>query len=316
MWFWLAAAHAAPVGYWHPDDLGPLSNRFVDTSEKLRGPFEARSASAEQLAAALREYQEALDLLGSRAPAAERERLEGLQHEFQRQHAVLQQFADELIADYDTVFMSAVERAVVARGEVVQCAAELRQGPSLPGVPSRTVPNPECTGENLNASLASTVDADPALEAGLADILSRPWPTLALESAQQAPIGGGERWLSVRDLMVAGVRDRLRAIDLHDDEARDRIDAAIESGASTEALKALGPEADRIDAETAAARAALAAPILAAAEKRMAKKWAAEPATGWCANPVPLGACTGTDASRELVGRLVDDKKVKQAFGS
>src|SRR5688572_10535987 len=101
MWFWLAAAHAAPVGFWHPEDLQPLSRRFMETSQKLQEPFEDRSTAAERLAGAVREDQEAVDLLGPRAPAAERDRLDAARHEFQRQHAVLQQFADELISDYD-----------------------------------------------------------------------------------------------------------------------------------------------------------------------------------------------------------------------
>jgi hypothetical protein len=241
--------------------------------------------------------------------------LDALQHEFQRQHAVLQQFADELITDYDTVFMAAVERAVVARGEVEQCVSAIKKGPDLPGVPSRATPNPDCKGENLNASLASTVDTDAVLQAALTEILARPWPTLGLEREPQEPVGGTDRWLSVRDLFVAGARDALHEIEIRDDEARGRIEAAIESGASTEELKKLGPEADRIEAETAAARAALAAPVIAAVEKLMAKRWASEPATGWCANPVLLGGCAGQDQSRDLVGRLIDEKKVKKAFG-
>ncbi|MCB9698749.1 MAG: hypothetical protein H6738_18350 [Alphaproteobacteria bacterium] len=64
---------------------------------------------------------------------------------------------------------------------------------------------------------------------------------------------------------------------------------------------------------TAAARAALAAPVLEAAANAMAR-WKREAPAAWCANPEVLGGCTGMDASAELVGRLVDDKRVQKAF--
>ncbi|MEQ1502080.1 MAG: hypothetical protein ABMB14_07605 [Myxococcota bacterium] len=315
MWVWLATAvSAAPVGHWHPDDLAPISTRFASSSEKLQQPFEARSTAADQVAAALREYRESLDLLGDAAPAAERERLDQLEQEFQRQHAVLQAFADQLVGDYDAAFMAAVDRAVKARGEVEQCPSTVRAGPSIPGIPPKVAPNPDCHGADLNASLASTVDTDPELGAALDEILGRPWPTVAVDRTPQAPIGGGARWLGVHDLVVAGARAELQDIEITDDQDRGEIDAAIESGATIDQLKLLEPKAKAIEARTAGARAALAAPVLAAANKTIAKKWASEPATGWCANPRLLGGCTGDDAARDLVARLLDDKRVAKAF--
>jgi hypothetical protein len=323
MWWMVAvAAIGAPGGFWHPDDLASLSERYRTSAEQLQGPFEAQSSRAEQLAAALRQYREGLDLLGSRAPAPERERLEQLEKVFQRQHATLQVFADRLVADYDGAFMDAVGRAVAARGgEVVECEATLAQGGGpggrvLPGVPSRRVPNPDCAGEDLNAALAAAVDADGALEAQVAEILGRDWPEVGVEPAAQAPVGGGERWIEVRDLMMAGAREPLQAIDRRDDEARGRIEAAIEQGATVDQLREMAPEAERIESETAAARAALAGPVLAVAEARIAKKWSSEPGVGWCANPGPLGGCIGQNATRELVSRLLDDKKVAKALAS
>lgn len=318
MW-WLvsAVAQAAPGGFWHPADLAPVSERYRTSAEELQAPFEERSAASERLAAALRHYRENLDLLGDRAPAGERARLEGLEREYQRQHAELQAFADQLVADYDAAFMGAVERAVAAHGgEVVQCEATVSQGRALPGVPTRRAANPDCAGENLNAALAAAVDGDAALAGQLEAILGRGWPAVALESAAQAPVGGAARWIEVRDLLMAGARGALQRIDQRDDDARGKIEAAIEQGASVEALRELTPEAERIEAETAAARAALAAPVLAAVEARIAKKWASEPPVGWCANPPALGGCTGEDATRALVSRLVADKKVAKVLAS
>ncbi|MEQ1572116.1 MAG: hypothetical protein ABMA64_41190 [Myxococcota bacterium] len=314
MWTLFAVAHAAPVGFWHPDDLAPLSAVFVASSERLQGPFEQRSSDADRLAAALNQYREALDLLGERAPAAERARLEALEKEYNRQHAVLQQFADQLVSDYDAAFTGAVERAASSKGEVVQCAATVRSGPALPGMPSRAQSNPDCPGANLNAAIAAVVDADAGLKAALDEILSRPWPEIGLESAAQAPIGGQERWMAVRDLMVAGARERLQQIVAADDEARDAIEAAIEEGSTLEQLTALEPAAKKIEGDTAAKRASLAGPLLELVEARIAKKWKGEVAPGWCANPEPLGGCTGADESRALVARLVEDPKIAKAF--
>jgi hypothetical protein len=315
MWVWFAAALAEPIGHWHPDDLAPRSTVFRSSSEKLQEPFGARSTSLEQLALALREYREGLDLLGASASAAERDRLDQLEKDFERQRVVLQTFADELVADYDEAFMAAVQRALTTHGgEIEECLDKIADGPAIPGMTAREKKNPDCHGPDLNSSLATTVDSDPELTASLTEILARPWPAVALEHAPQAPVGGTERWLLVRELFVAGTREELKAIDQEDDQARMRIEAAIEQGASVEALKKLEPEVQRIEAETAARRAALAGPVLTVANQRMAKKWVGEASTGWCAQPVLLGGCTGKDSSKELVSRLIDDPKVAKAL--
>lgn len=314
---WAAPKAQGPVGFWHPDDLAPLSQRFVSSSEKLQEPFGLRQNDADRLAGALRQYREALDLLGPAAPAAERERLERMEHTFQREHAVLQAFADQVVDDYDAAFMAAVERAVTGLGgEVRQCEAEVvtaTSGPRIPGMKPASQPNPDCVGENLNARLAAVVDADPALTAAIDQILARSWPSLTVDAEPQAPIGPSGRWLWVRDLMVAGARDALTAIDRADDDARAKFEASVEEGASPEALAALAPEARKVTEQTAAARAALAAPVLEAAAGAMSR-WKGESPAGWCANPALFGGCTGDNQSRDLVGRLVDDKKVQKVF--
>jgi hypothetical protein len=309
-------AWAAPAGHWHPDDLAPLSKRFVSSAERLQASMEAPQSSADRMAAALREYQEALDLLGASAPAADRERLAALERQYRAEYAALQRFADQVITDYDEAFTASVERAVAGFGEVHQCPSRIAGpggGPRIPGAPPASQPNPECLGEDLNAALAARVDEDAALTAAVDEIVARAWPAVTVAAEPRPPVGGGERWLSVRDLMVAGARARLRAIDDQDDELRAPVEAKLEDGATAAQVAAMAPEVERIEQQTAAARAALAAPVIAAADVAFAK-WKGEPATGWCANPAALGGCTGTNASRELVGRLVDDKKVAKSF--
>lgn len=317
MWLWLAAAHAEPVGHWHPDDLAPRSTVFRDTSLRLQEPFTDRSNDTERLAVALRQYREALDLLGTRAPEVERERLEALEKTFGRERAALDAFANTIITDYDLVYMAAVQRALAAHGgEIEECEDQQPVGPAMPGMPSRTQKNPDCHGPELNGSLAQSVDSDPELKAALDEILSRPWPTITIAVQQAAPVGGGDRYLLVRDLFVAGAKATLKAIDQEDDDARMKIEAAIEGGASVEELKRLEPEAAKIEAQTAEKRATLADNVLTTASARIAKRWVGEAGTGWCANPVLLGGCTGQNATSELVSRLLDDRKVAKALAA
>lgn len=319
MWLWAGAVAMAadPVGFWHPDDLAAVSKLYTTSSEQLQDPFVERQKELERTAAALREYRVALDLLGDRAPATERARLESLEAVHARNHAALSGFADQLVTDYDTAFTAAVERAAAARGPVTRCAAHVPVaggGPRIPGAPARWQANPECKGADLNAALAAAVDADAGARAAIDEILQRPWPLGEVPSPEaMAPVGGGERWLRVVDLLRAGARGALARVDADDDDARDAVEAKMEAAGSEAELSALVPEVKAIEAHTAAARAALAAPVLGVAEARMAK-WKGEPPVGWCANPSVLGGCSGADASNDLVARLVADKKVAAAF--
>ena len=60
---WAAPKAQGPVGFWHPDDLAPLSQRFGSSSEKLQEPFGLRQNAEDRLAGALLQYREALDVL-------------------------------------------------------------------------------------------------------------------------------------------------------------------------------------------------------------------------------------------------------------
>jgi hypothetical protein len=319
MWLLVGAVAwgADPVGYWHPDDLAGLSGLYASSSEQLQAPFGARNQELERAAAAIREYRVALDLLGDRAPAAERARLEALEAAHAENHAATQRFAGQLVEDYDRAFTAAVERAAAAVGVVAQCEGEIplpSSGPRIPGSPRKTMPNPACVGRNLNADLAKAVDADSAANTAIGAIVARPWPALAPVAVEAQPVvGEGERWLRVVDVLRAGARGALTALDRQDDDAREVVEAAMEQATTEAELQALVPKVEAIEAETAAARAALAAPILAVAEARMAK-WKGEPTTAWCANPSALGGCSGADAGVDVLAKLVADKKVAAAF--
>lgn len=312
----ISTAFAAPVGYWHPQDLAAQSQLFARANDAAAATWEQLSRRSDSYARALRDHREALDLLGDRAPAAERERLAALEKEFNRQQAVVGAFAETFIEDFDAEFSAAVGRARAAMGgTIVECQGTVADGPQVPGLRPRTRPNPDCQGEDLNRDLAAKIDADPQLAAALDEMLALEWPSLELEATPVPPVGQGSRHVPVLALMRQGAGPTLRAIDQADDRARMPLEAAIEEGATPDQLAAKVADARKITEQTAARRAELAAPVLAAAEGVLAKaQKKGEPATAWCAQPQILGGCTGDDAGSTLVPHLLAQKKVKKAL--
>ena len=312
---WTSLALAGP-GFYHPDDIASASARFTEAGKVAGGTFEARSRRAEDVADALADYRLALDLLGDTAPADERARLAELDKRYAREVAVLERFAAAMMEDFDQEFTGALERALKAHPGAKECAAEVPIGRPLPGLPARTEKNPACVGDNLNAAVAAQIDADATLGKAVKEILALKWPDITVEAAPQAAIGGGARWADPVALMRAGAKASLAKIDHDDAEKRDAFAAAIEEGVSVEAKKKLLDDANALTAETARRRAALAGPVLLAADAA-AVKWAkkGEPPTGWCANPALLGACGGDDATATLVPRWLAAPKVQKALG-
>jgi hypothetical protein len=310
MWLLLVSpALAAAPGHWHPTDLAPLSTRFAETSSKLQVVLEDRESTAKTLADALLEYEEALDLMGDRATVAERTRCDAMQEQFKDHRLELQTFAEHLVEDYDAAFRRAVAKAAgPGFADLQECPSKIATGPSLPGMPGASSPNPDCEGPDLNQTFAKAVDADPDLERDLAEVLSRNWPEIEIRSEPQPPVDG-TRWLMVRDLVVAVAKDTLTGIENSDSLARlDLAQRAAETDAA--GLVGLRDELAKIETKTSDSRAALGGPILEAADGVLAKK---APGTGWCANPRALGACTGDDAGADTLSTVAANKKVKKA---
>lgn len=307
----LVSAAFGAGGFYHPDDIAAGSKRFAEASERAGVVFEDRQRDAKVLATALRSYQLSLDLLGDRAPAAERERLDAAWKEYNREFAVLDAFAGTMMEDFDAEFRGALERSLKSHPGAMECVAEIATGPKMMGIKQRTQPNPDCKGNDLNVQIAHELDVDPILAKAVAEIVALRWPEVALESVAQAPIGAGERAVDVAAFMKQVAPQALSAIDAADREARDAFEARIEEGASKEELASMVEASHALSATTARKRAALGGPALAAAEKALAK-WAKKgaPATAWCANPVDLGGCTVPDATSDLVPALLQDKKV------
>lgn len=315
MTFLLALILCAPAqagGFWHPMDVGAESEAFGRLTEGTMGPFEERSQVAAQTAQALVNYQLAIDLLGSRAPEGEQARLDALEKQFNRDKAVLEAFAGALIEDVDTTFRAAVDRALSeVEGEVVECEREIVSGPQVPGMRPRTEKNPDCTGDDLNARIAKALDQDAELSAAIDEILALQWPDFDIATETRPAAGPEGKWVAVRPLFVQGAPKALAQIDRDDENARLPFQSAIENNAEPAELKRLAKEAEAITEQTAARRAALAEPVLAASEKTLGK-WGES--VGWCANPVSLGGCSGDNATKDLVGKLLAEPRVEKSL--
>ncbi|MBW1879664.1 MAG: hypothetical protein JRJ84_14985 [Deltaproteobacteria bacterium] len=310
----LHAALAAP-GHYSPAEVTENSKLFLEAAETAGAIFRDREDKSGAVATALLEYEEALDLLGGRAPPEERDRLKKIREHYQREHAVVQAFVSVVSDDFEATFEDALRRAVGDLGSgAVECTSRIPVGRQLPGLPLRMQDNPECVGEDLNVALARTLDADPRLQATVEGILSIAWPDIAIPTDSKPPIGAGDRALSLRTLVVTIAGDDLADIRRHDEDQRLPFHVAIEGEAPAEELRSLLDDARRVSEQTAAARADRARPILSAAEERL-EKWhrKGEPATAWCTNPPLLGGCAIPDATADLVPRLAADRKLQKA---
>jgi hypothetical protein len=314
MWLFTSVAFGAAPGHWHPSDLAPLSALYAESSAKLRSVLADRESSGQAFADAILEYEEALDLLGPDAPAAEREHLAELESDFKSLRLEVQLFAETLVGDYDSAFRRAVARAAgPSFYELQECQAHIEvEGTSMPGLPADTIDNPACEGPNLNATLAAKADADPELKADLDEIVARPWPQIAATVAPRPVLGGEPRWVSVRAVVAGVAGESLEGIASSDALARMELSSEVlEAGDDPEALADLRTKADAIDQNTATSRATVGAPILAAARTVLTKR-SDDPPIGWCPYPSRLGGCLGAEAP-DVATALVNHKKVRKA---
>lgn len=303
---WSLTSLAQAGGFYHPDDIAGASAEMARASEGLTAGFDERAKDLRKVAVALQQYRVSLELLGTRAPQAEWDRLAALEKQYHREEAVLQAFADELITDFDTTMKGALDAALAAHPGATRCRAEIEvPGPRVPGMRARTKPNPDCEGENLNAALATAMDGNAELVADISEMLALEWPGVTLEESPQRAVGEGVvRWVNVRALATTVAPGQLKAIEREDDLMRLDIDAALEGEEPD--LERLKTRVAEIERATGAARAKLGGAILDTAARRLAKSGET---TGWCANPAALGGCEGTNATGEVVPELGSDKK-------
>lgn len=306
-------ALAGSPGHYHPTDVAAASELFATAQATSGVVFGERSEQSQALAASLNAFEEGLDLLGDRAPADQRDRFTALRQQYHRDFAVLQQTANSMLDAFDAAFGDALARALEGR-ELERCRVERASGPRF--TRSARPAGPEsCPGDDQNGALAATLDADPLLRADIDALTATEWPEFHLTAEPATLIGGSAGAVDVRRFLRSHANAGLAAIDRADEDARLEFQAALEDGAEGEALKGLVGEAQQVTATTAARRAELAAPVLAAAEAnwaRAAKKGPAAP--GWCAQPLLLGGCTAAPVAPERVQATASNGKVRKAL--
>jgi hypothetical protein len=299
------STEALAAGHYDPNEVAARSAQFTRAAEAMAPAFEQAESAASGLAGGLRAWEEAIDLLGARAPAGERAALDAAEGEFFRQRAVLAAFATRQAEDFDALFREAIERAT-AGDDLAPCSARsgLRLGPSRGG-------ERVCAGADKTDDVVRQIDADRVLVAGIDQLLGAPWPTIKLDVARLPALMAPP--VFVGELLHRAAGDQLQAIDRADAEARVPFEAAIEEGASPAQLAALRDEAAAVDAATASRRAALAAPLLAAVDAARAKAAKrGDMLPDLCVRPDVFGGCGGPSSPAGL-GELLADPKVAAA---
>lgn len=313
LWLVLTASALAAPGYYAPQDVAAASQQFARAQATAGANFSSLQARADMLAAALVQYETALDLLGSDAPADQRARQRELRQRYQREQAVISAFATEQADAFGASFEAALKRATAGR-DLVECHAEapsLRMGPSF----SRAAPV-TCTGSDENAHIAARMDADPQLTRSLESLLAAGWPAFTLVPTPQPAVGGSGASVDLLALLERGAADGLRTITEADEDAREAFQSAIDDGASTEERAKLVDQAHQVTARTASRRAALAGPVIQAVEalRKKLPKLGIAADFGWCAQPAALGGCTPPPVTADAAAKLEAHPKVAAAL--
>lgn len=316
----LALAHTASAaeGFYHPSDVAAASSAFARAQEVAANAFDEASERDAAVASSLAAFEVALDVLGDRAPADQRDRLTMLTRAYHRDHAVLQTWAQDQLNGFNLIFSEALERAV-GNAPLERCRTREASGPRFTrgsGGVAQT-----CEGTNANAQVAQRLDNDRLLQTQLDDLLGEAWPTMTVEPqavAAMTRVGSTREATHAVPLeiyLARGLRAPLREIEQADRDARLVFQAAIEEGASNDELEAMKEQAAGITATTAKRREILAAGGLAASEKlfkALGKMGATEPA--WCAQPAFFGGCGLPIAPDRALKELSEHIRVQRAF--
>jgi hypothetical protein len=311
-----APANAATVGYCHPVDIASMNTEYTRASNVSSVAFSQAQEKTSAMSHALSQYAEAIDLFGQNTPQLNRDREKALRVTFNREYAQLSAFANTMMDDFDQTFLLALDRNIASIGGKIEvCEGQIPVGRTLPGMPTRFKTNPSCVGDDLNSRISAAMDQDKELIAAIDEIIALVWPTISIDVTPIANIGEADEYLNLDTIIQTHFSSDLREIAQEDDMARTPIMAKIEQGATKEERQAMVTEAHAIDADTAAKRTALAAPVIQAIEaanKKRTKKGA--PTVGWCLNPPLLGGCHGQDVTETLMPTLMAVKKVRKAL--
>lgn len=311
----IATAFAAD-GYYDTASIAAASATFTNANT-LQTTYADVSGRSAAIADALNDYQVSLDLLGGAAPVGDQEHLDGLKRQFSREQATLQGFVGDLIDEFDGTFVAAMERAIASNdGTAAECEARVAVGRQLPGMPSRTEVNPDCTGEDLNDSIAAAMDEDPALAPAVDALMAREWPRLNIPQAQRSATVGTVA-VPVLPFAERVMTDTLRRIERADDDARLPVEAALEDGTDASETARLREQVVGIESQIAGLRNTSFLPVWEAATKRFNKGIRkGGPQVGWCANPSFFGGCTVPMLDDAGWRAVADHNKVRKAARS
>lgn len=304
----LAVAIAGSPAFYHPDDIAAKSTRFAAAAQAIEPRFAAGEAAAARWGDAVADLELGAAMLGKDAPAELTTWVADTRRQLTGQFLRLQRHAGLVQEDFSAVFGAALGRVLpaVAKGyDARECKAT-----GIAAMMRRTT----CEGEDLSPALARALDADPALEKEIADILSVEWPTVALEPRTWAPaaLTGTARWVDgaavAEAFTAARVQSRKDALDARLDPLQDGLEArdpAVIAAAQAERARyvaALGEDG-------AFLRAALTEALVRGEKKGGPAQ------VGWCPNPAALGGCVGEDVTRAVVERLREDRRFVDAVG-
>ena len=311
--FWMFSS-AFAGGFYTPADTAAKSREYARVSATAGKKAEELQKHSAGLAAALNRYEEGLDLLD--AADSHRQHFLERRTQFNREFAVATAFVHTMLEDFDSEFSMALDRALKKHPDIKTCQALIPMGGrALPGIRSRMTENPDCKGDNLNQSLAASMDKNPQLKQAIDEILALKWPEVTQDSTPQAPHGEGAIWipavvffemLSPKTLQTFRDEDAAKREQLFDDDL---------SEVSLEAKRKAVAKGQAITQATREVRAQWAAPILEAMVTLNEKnKKKGLPTYSFCATPKFMGGCAGTSASTSQMNALLNDKRIQKAL--
>lgn len=310
----LSSLASAAEGYYHPDDVAGLSTVFAQAAEQMGPAFEDKQSELSHVGTALEEMELGVALLGARAPEELSQWAERTRRKITGQYLQIQKHVDLLQDDYAKVFGDALERAT----KTVPGAADAEECKGKGGLAGMMGPGGgggggSCSGKNLNASLAKAIDADPELQADVAEIGEVPWPDVAIPTEERAvvPVTGDKRYVHLGALSKALMRDRIVAL-------QDSLEADLEmmpglDEGDAAALEQAKKKKQAYLAELARLGTTIDG-VVGEALERGAKKGGVK-SVGYCANPEVLGGCAGEDVTGDVLEQLRDDRKFNKALG-
>lgn len=295
------AAFAAEPAYWSADGVAGNSTWFGKAQSRDAKAYELATSGLERSKKAVSSLELGVSLTGN--PADLNGFTDTARRELAAQFLRLQRHADLLGSDYEKVFGDAVQRALPTVGK----GYDLKEcGPPSGIAAMLKNTSAGCKGADLNVPLAHAIDADPALQKAVADILTVEWPTIQLTTKVAAviPLTG-----SARTVEAAAVAKLLRREQL--DAAQDDYDVAVEQ---------LAEELDSTDPTVKQAAIAKAEAAHDAWAKKVAVigvglwpeltkklKSAKLKDVGLCPNPATTGGCGAPDATREILDMLREE---------